>query len=244
MSDIPKTKVMLCILSIDGQVRAEIMLWAIRMVKWGTEEPVLFPFDVNVCVIAGCNPIEFARNRAVDEFLGSDAEWLWFVDCDMIPQEFSHRVLFGTADVNAGPCPMFSGIGGTKACRPNVFAGDVEEGYTRIYQPGDTPIAAGTANMSIHRSVLEDQNMLTDNNGVFRRVYSEKGEVKVGEDIDFCLRAQRNGHTFGVVNEATMGHVKPTDLDEVFRCVSSQVALMNDAYFEALENEKVSLAES
>lgn len=233
-----KTKVALIVPSGDGTVLADFLPWLNQMQRWVKDDTAEFPFEFEmVGVIKGCSPVEYARNRMVEDFLKTDAEILWMVDADMVPQAYSHRVLFGRFDVSAGPCPMFSKVGAYKACRPNLFAGDVENEVTRIWTDEDECVAAGTANMAIRRKVLEDPAMKTAQDGWFQKRYGEKGSVRMGEDVDFCLRAQQNGHTFGVVGEAQMGHVKPLDMDEVFKCVSNQVLLLNDALLRLAEEE-------
>lgn len=215
-------KVWMCVCTKDGKQQAEIAAWMVRLDRlWQHTEQA---WELDFYWVFNAEPVEWARNCAVEAFLKTGNDVLWFVDADMLPLPTSHTILDFGADIVAGPCPMMKEDSkGELGVRPNLYSGDLDLTGFKIWQPGETPIAAGTANMTIARRVLEDPKMRCNGGGVFRRVYGDMGQVMVGEDVDFCVRAQKQGYTFEVAYDAQMGHVKPVDLDEAFTNMKKQV---------------------
>lgn len=98
---------------------------------------------------------DVARNRIVDDFLKSDAEWLRFLDADNVDKMGSLRRLLDTRKT------LVTGIytKRNESGEPVAYFA-TEEGYRHVegYTPGEIfPIeAAGLGGCLVHRSVFED----------------------------------------------------------------------------------------
>jgi hypothetical protein len=161
-----------------------------------------------------------ARNSVAAQFLEADAaDWLLFIDSDMVFERDSLEHLFKHADPKH--CPIISGL---------CFGLDFVEGpFPVVYTLVDTPDGpmthrpskldrdtglmkvdgTGTAFLMIHKSVLE---AMRDRG--FSKAYPWFQETElggghpVGEDITFCLRARTLGYPIVVNLDLRIGHKK------------------------------------
>lgn len=161
-----------------------------------------------------------ARNSVVEQFLEADAaDWLLFIDSDMVFERESLELLFEHADPEG--CPIISGL---------CFGLDFVEGpFPVVYKLVDTPDGpmthrpskldrdtglmnvdgVGTAFLMIHKSVL----VAMQERG-FSKAYPWFQETElggghpVGEDITFCLRARTLGYPIVVNLDLRIGHKK------------------------------------
>ena len=150
--------------------------------------------DKEVRFFGNAFPVDYARNLAVESFLASPHQKLWFVDDDMVPKDGCEALLGGEEDINVGVCKIWGGtaIGWNHSSHEGRFLGGM----------GSTVIA---------RKVLADHRMRTENGGVFQTRYGHLGKPVMGEDYDFCFRAQKLGYSVRAW-DAKMGHVKAVDL--------------------------------
>ena len=161
-----------------------------------------------------------ARNEIVAKFLDEhDADWLWFIDTDMVfPPDILDR-LVESAHPRERPIMgalCFSVQDGFRACptlytiRPDGLAG-------RIY---DYPAGAvmrcltGSGCLLIHRSALEQMR-----DRAFDPAYPWFQETRthalpIGEDITFCIRAEAIGLPVHVDTRIKCGHEKTYVVDE------------------------------
>jgi GT2 family glycosyltransferase len=140
-----------------------------------------------------------ARNLVVERFLSSDAEFLWFVDTDIV---FDTRV---PRDLIAQHRPIVSAhylgqnIDGTTFNVASVIEDDelkrVEEleGLTKVE-------AVGMGCCMIRRQVLE--TLGTGDLWPFAELPG------LGEDVTFCMRAKDKGFDSYVYAPCKVGHVK------------------------------------
>lgn len=161
-----------------------------------------------------------ARNSVVEQFLEADAaDWLLFIDSDMVFERDSLEHLFKHADPET--CPIIGGL-----CYGLDF---VDGPFPVVYHLVDTPDgpmthrpsvltqssglmsvdATGAAFLMIHRSVLTKMRERE-----FSRAYPWFQETElgggypVGEDIAFCLRARALGFPIAVNLDLRIGHKK------------------------------------
>lgn len=161
-----------------------------------------------------------ARNSVVTQFLEADAaDWLLFIDSDMVFERESLEMLFEHADPET--CPIIGGL-----CYGLDF---VEGPFPVVYQLVDTPDGpmthrpakleqdtglmpvdgTGAAFLMIHKSVL---TAVRDRG--FSKAYPWFQETElggghpVGEDIAFCLRARTLGFPIVVNLDLRIGHKK------------------------------------
>jgi hypothetical protein len=188
-------------------------------------------------LVPGLRPVHYARNACVGAFLATDADALWFIDHDMVPDDDSARLLDCDADIVAGRClalrPSRSGdLALTVPAYGQWVAG---AGFAPV-QPDRAGeiIAAGAANLLIRRGVLADPRMrldpsyrnaddqprsLADDPGeppaIFRTLEAPNGRTLLGEDVDFVHRAHLLGYRCAFEPASRMGHLKTVDLDAV-----------------------------
>jgi hypothetical protein len=212
------------------------------------------PFTVQFQVQAGTSPVEYARNRLVRTFLEhTRAEYLWFIDDDMVPTPSSLAMLFVDADLVAGRAFAWQHRPGgvpryfisafrASTRTPVEFSTVTAAGPDDLIQEID---AAGAACLLIRRRVLEDRRMwlptaYTTPEGdahdlagecgdeewappVFQCWRKPSGQVYRGEDIDFVWRARQLGYVARVHLGAVFGHVKPIDLEQVGQLWARQI---------------------
>ncbi len=188
--------------------------------------------------------IASARNAIVREFLGTELEWLLFIDSDMTFSPDALDLLLQTAHrwhrpVVGGLC--FAQQGGSLF--PTIYQRDADRDAFRvaISYPTDTAFAVdgtGAAFLLMHRGVLEklaherpehpapwfEDTVIDEGNGVFR---------ERGEDLTFCSRVRDLGIPIYVDARVKIGHVKEVVLDEAAFQAQDQV-LITGASHEAL----------
>ena len=164
---------------------------------------------VAVDLIQGVYPVENARNRAVENFLGSPFQWLLMLDNDVIPPlnflkiiteaESEGKFLFGV------PTPMI----GDKGLQWNIahredevqcaFNVTLPAGWNRCDFLGGSFLAA-------RRPVFE-----AIKNNWFNRLPNK------GEDFSFCQRAQDAGFQPWFTGDYQCDHIHSASLRELMR---------------------------
>ena len=107
---------LVCVLSLRENVGMALCAWLKRL-------------DKEVRFFGNAFPVDYARNLAVESFLASPHQKLWFVDDDMVPKEGCEALLDGEEDINVGVCKIWDGtaIGWNHA----GHEGDVRFGIAR-----------------------------------------------------------------------------------------------------------------
>ena len=161
-----------------------------------------------------------ARNRLCDEFLKNytDAEWLWFVDTDMVFQpQLMHQMVARAVEHDVKILGALCVILTADGVIPTLFI-DSPTTVTQVmldWAPNQLAevAATGTGCLLIHRSVLQqmfDQSGGSTNCwfGFDIRFGDDGSEWALGEDVSFCLRAGEQGHKVYVDTTAHVGHHK------------------------------------
>ena len=161
-----------------------------------------------------------ARNEIVAKFLDEhDADWLWFIDTDMVfPPDLLDR-LVEAAHPRERPIVgalCFSVQDGFRAC-PTLYTIRPDGKAGRIYNyPRDTMmrVFTGTGCLLVHRSALEKMR----DHG-FDPAYpwfqeTRTQDLPIGEDITFCIRAEAIGIPVHVDTGIKCGHEKTYVVDE------------------------------
>lgn len=167
--------------------------------------------------------VSASRNNLVREFLDEkDAEWLLFIDADMVFDHETLPLLLATADAETHPI-----VGGL------CFGADLNGLFPTIYQfmkredggisvirlhdyENDSLVpcaATGAAFLLIHRSVLTAMREQQFNAAFPWFQETELGGQPAGEDITFCIRAGICGFGVHVNTAVKIGHHKSTVLD-------------------------------
>lgn len=186
---------------------------------------------------SGAN-ITNARNEIVRLFLAeSDMDWLWFIDTDMTFEPDILDRLVAAAHPWDKPIMgalCFSLQDGYRAC-PTLYIirEDAKVGRVFDYTPGSVMrVLTGTGCLLIHRTALERMRDATHENGSLRypKPYewfqeTHLGDLPVGEDITFCIRAERLGIPVHVDTSIKCGHEKPFIVDEAMYLAQRQAGI-------------------
>ena len=266
MSLLPKpVHVAICIPMDDGMTNAGLMQYQQVLAGWGlNQKPRQYRFSLLVNTFM--RPVEYARNLLVRDFLKTDAQYLWFIDADMIPTSSTTAIFEVDADMVCGRAHAFQDYPGGKT-GVKISAHTKEKGsdlFLNILPKDDDLIvqdveACGTASLLIKRHVLEDPRMhlptaYVDGDGVakdindekdkeswapavFRTLYKPNGMLIRGEDIDFTYRATQLGYSLKIHLGAEIGHYKKMDVDSVERAARQALIRHGQRIKELMEAE-------
>ena len=169
-------------------------------------------------------------------FKGDSFERMMFIDFDTIPPENALELFDVDADIAIGIVPVFKGQPGGKpgAMYFNIYQYLNETDKFQPVAPHREPTAidvdaGGCAAMIIRRKVLEDKRMWHDPNWtdikgtskcledheappIFRMHHKPNGEILIGEDVDFCLRAKVLGYSVKAYSGTLFGHIKDLNM--------------------------------
>jgi len=162
-------------------------------------------FNFKYSIIIGSRQIHFARNALVRAGLAQGADYICFLDADMMfPADTVHQLYYASKDIVGVIYP-----GRIKPHPPNVFFWDKDK--TRVEQVGadwlipKSPLAevdaVGTGVMLIRKRVFEG----------LEKPYFYYEENR-SEDIMFCEKARRAGFKIHINTKLKVGHIG----DEVF----------------------------
>jgi hypothetical protein len=205
------------------------------------------PFTLQI--LPGVQPVHYARNVLVKALLESDAERLWFIDDDMVPDASAFEMLETDADIVVGRTWAYqTQKDGSKSLTIPAYPRRSTEGsgFQPVSAAIDTPapiVAGGAGNLLVHRRVLEDPRLrlpsayedwegnhrvLEDDAdeapAIFRTVQAPNGRTLLSEDIDFVHRAACLGYRCTYQPHARMGHFKTVDLADIEQYVRDAVA--------------------
>jgi len=168
--------------------------------------------------------IASARNHLVRMFLQHHtAEWLWMIDSDMVFSPDTLDKLLEVADKDKRPIVGALAFGGGKGmlfptmyrlCDPKENNGSPVD-FVREWEPGSVVQVDGTgaACLLMHRSVLQAVGERYPEPAPWFSESVYKGH-ELGEDFTFCLRLMQMEIPVFVNTAASIGHMKPTVLDE------------------------------
>ena len=219
-----KPTVLLAVPTLDGDVNWTIahMFAGAMLANFRTDFPVQFGTHFQ----AGTNPVEFARNTIVEEFLDKTSfDWLMMIDADqVVPQNFWH--LTGVRDAQIVSGLTYTWVGNAFEAgrlRVNQYGIDdksrcfnlpVPDDVVTNGQPYFVPVV-GTGCIAIRREVFrpKEEGGLGRNPFYFTR--HPNGKTIGGEDINFSVDAQRAGFKIAVHPGVRFGHVKKMDIAQV-----------------------------
>jgi len=222
-----------------------------------------FPFAVNVCILTGITPVQYARNRLLNIARTTDAERIVLIDDDMLPDETCTRVMFSQADICVPRMYRFRHNGPDALTPEENKPPEIASCATLVTPATETEDekrfdvlpqwdkggifrvqAAGTGFIMIKRKVIEDPRMLVgppDPDGtpaLFQIKYSATGHILEWEDVDFTLRANNLGYVVAADMSAHCGHRKAINLD----CVAEMLhyaALTGTTNMAALKKDEL-----
>lgn len=189
-----------------GSLHPELANYLIEMgQKYGNELKVIFRSQ---------SPVSVNRNALVEEFLKTEAEWLLFLDDDMIPRsdliEMSNR---GVPIIQAVTCIMQNNIPQPLIMRrtedkSTVLFKQIELSDLDNLENGLIEVdGVGTGCLLINRNVF---NVLKK--PYFEFQTDENGLLKLSEDFYFSQKCKENNFSLYVDSKSHCGHIKRIDL--------------------------------
>lgn len=181
-------------------------------------------------------PTEYARNVICRHFLEGNADYLWFIDSDTMPDANSFKLFDVDADIVAGVYPIGRQERGNRvlALDWGLYnqAPEHEFGWVALpleaYQKGEVidVDAAATGCMLIKRHVIEYFAKAAardeDNTpAVFAWPKKPSGKSVCSDDFDFCKRAKAAGFGLKVHTAVRWGHLKFKDMRDVYEQLKS-----------------------
>ena len=163
---------------------------------------------------------DHARNKTVDEFMKSDCDLMWFLDSDVVPNDNALDVvtIHGDKWKLAGlPYPVMMTPSGESTPQVvfTVYKSIKDKmglGAANIPKEGlDFVEGIATGCIFIRKEVIEKLDK-----PYFKFVYDEESrDIKMGEDLDFCLRVNKLGYKFFIDYSMVCRHYKNVDLLDV-----------------------------
>ena len=195
------------------------------------------PYKYSVSVISEIEGYAAVRNIAVQRFLRSPCDRLWFIDNDTILPDDIFKLPEIDGDIVTLPYPFVGTM--TPAIVNYKNLDDFDEGMADVI-PGPDGVAdvngTGMGCTLIRRSVLEHpemrystiyetrdgkvKNEVDEDDApepIFRFHRRPSGRWEMGEDYDFCIRAKRLGFNIKIRMKSICGHLKTIDLNEAFQ---------------------------
>lgn len=202
-------------------------------------------------------PVEYQRNKVVQEFRKSDCEALWFIDSDTLPSENSLELLRTPGDVVGGIyCIPQTGKDAFHKEPPLVWGlysfpkNREKTGFHPIPVDPEPPFSLvkvdglATGCMIITRNVLLDKRIEhsePDSDGVpavFRTTRFSTGKLDATDDLDFCIRARELGYNFTAHTGVRWGHLKKRNLSREYQNLVDAVQFGMDAAKALREREE------
>lgn len=217
--------VMIAILAVDGEIRAELMEQMLGAFYYlSTTAP---GSRLETRRITGARPVDVARNRAVEEFLQTDCEWLVQLDADTHPTRPDFLQIIPLMEQSGKkictlPTPMWTDLG-VDGLQFNV--GDLQpDGMYRAYSMmphgWKEYSLLGGACLVAHRSVFEKVGKpwfrCTKDSRQFIKPESER-EYGGGanEDFYFSRKASDAGFRLWVHSDFVCEHHKRVPLLQI-----------------------------
>jgi GT2 family glycosyltransferase len=200
-----------------GEVEADYVqaLWALTKYEYNRGRKVS---ELDYITAVGGPRLGFHRNKVVKRFLEhTDADWLLFIDSDMVfPPDALERLL-GLADessarVLAGLC-FSGGYGGD--IRPTLYNVTEDEKHAQFILDWEIDSViqvdiTGAAFLMIHANLLSEMYELHGENWFTEM---SRFDQVCGEDWSFCLRVKDMNEPLLVDTSIKVGHIKKTVID-------------------------------
>jgi len=208
----PKT-IQISILN-QGWIRAES---AFLLTKWVRESP----YNLFLTLPAD-KPIMHNRNKIVERFLKTDADYLLMLDDDIIPPAGFLTLADYDKDIIGGLCFACKNREGRDIIIPLALEKkkaerkDIKWKYRPVKLRGDEGLvevdAVGTGAILIARRVLEHPKMKPP----FVDYYDKDGLRVEGLDLSFCRRAKENGFKVYTHTDYACSHWTEMDLMQIY----------------------------
>lgn len=216
-----KTGVMVAIPNMGAEISTPLVHF-IAQLTFRTVDPEC-PWFFKVMMPNDLNPVEYARNHCVREFLKDEFyQRLWFIDSDMVPPtnvmdllDHDEPMVSGMTYIWTGEKVDSDGFYRPPGLKINAFTWRPESKDFISMVPKSTGDAffcdaAGNASIVIKREVFLDVP-----EPWFRVPRDPYGAALRSEDLEFTRAATSRGHRLLYVPQVNFGHIKKVDLRQV-----------------------------
>lgn len=208
----PRKRVMISVLN-QGSIRIEIVALLLHLTRKNEFDIIIdFPCE---------KPISHNRNQTVKRFLESDADYLLFLDGDIVPPQRVLDLMKYDFDVIGALCFAYKGTSINPLVLKRFRQKNGKIAY-RTYNFKDPHgvqevDAIGTGCMLIARRVLEDVK------APFINYYDRDGIRTIGLDLAFCEKAKKLGYKVWVDLDMNCAHWTTIDLRQVYQAFSTEI---------------------
>lgn len=196
----------------NGNTRGEFTEAVTRLAAYETAKGRL----VSVLRVQAGPLVEVGRNKLVEQFLQTGADWLMMVDTDMVFDYDSVERLLRLADVDTAPVVggLCFGVNQELGQFPTIYK--QVDGQPQVQRTvPDHPVivdATGAAFLLTHRTIFETFRR-DDYAPWFHRRFVPDTDVHeggwLGEDISWCFHLTDKGVHVWVDPAVEAGHIKP-----------------------------------
>lgn len=226
--------VMIAIPSMKGSLTTKIATLMCECVLKGLTPGGKWVFSFQI--INDFFPTEYARNVLCRHFLNSNAEYLWFIDSDTMPDDNWHKLFEVDEDIVAGIYPIGRQEKGNRVLALDWGfydkSDDHEHGWiarpVEAYRNDEVVEvdAVATGCMLIKRKVIEHfaktaERDEDDTPAIFFWPKKSTGKSYCSDDFDFCTRVKAAGFKIKVHTAVRWGHLKFKDLRDVYEQMKS-----------------------
>ncbi|HKW74857.1 MAG TPA: hypothetical protein VJN64_04970 [Terriglobales bacterium] len=197
-------------------IHPELVGACLHMLRWQNETGSVLTFQF----VYGTTPVDAARNKAVETFLASDAEWLLQIDNDVVPSLILNVFQdIGDRKIVAFPYPLAWFGGDIVFALATVRGGHTYELHRGMKQGWSEVDVAGTGCFMVHRDVFLalDQPWFTCTPQCFHKgLYS-------GEDFNFCEKAKAKGFQTWTHSGFPCKHFRTVDLMQMMQLLPDAI---------------------
>lgn len=181
-----------------------------------------YAIDISGLFVFG-RPLPCARHMIINNFLGTDSDYLLMVDNDVVPRGNPLDLVELDLDVVAMACPVWR-----PGSTPPIVLNATPVDSSVIVKPTDGPLVevtqASTSGILIARRVFEHPDMKNP----FAFQYGEDGMTIVDDDITFFHKARAAGFRIWVSLAHYFGHIKDVDISYIHSAVKEWEGVADD----------------
>jgi len=159
----------------------------------------------------GIFPLDSARNRCVKAFLETNADYLWFIDADIVPSpEALHRLVSAEKDIIGATCFSMKADNGEYFPYPVTLRYNEEKQYTVYYGKGIERVdATGGACVMFRREIFEKIER------PYEFLYYPDGTLSLTCDFHIFQKAEKLGYELFIDFDLFCDHQRTCSLKGV-----------------------------
>ena len=168
-------------------------------------------YHVSTYMPEGFYPLDAARNHCVKKFLETDADFLWFIDSDIVPPlDALHNLAQTNKDATGAVCFSMKVENGDYFPIPITLRYNQDKQYVVYYGQGIEEIdATGSACLMFKRKVFETIEK------PYEFLYYPDGTLKLECDFYLCQKIQKAGFKLFIDFGILCDHQKKVSIKDI-----------------------------